>query len=223
MQSSKPRAASMPKWARAASPKTEEVGAPKGKAGVRALPPKRPIGEIRIIGGAYKRTKLAVPDKAGLRPTADRVRETLFNWLGQDLSGWQCLDAFAGTGALGFECASRGASRVFMAEMDGALVAAMLKLKTKLLANAIELHKGDGLSYMGRFATQMDLVLLDPPFEANLYDKALAAASRACKPGAYVYLEAPERFADERLAAMGLGVFRHLKAGSVHAHLLVKN
>ena len=70
------------------------------------------MGEVRIIGGLWRRSKLAVPDQPGLRPTPDRVRETLFNWLGQDLTGWRCVDAFAGTGALGLEAASRGAAQV---------------------------------------------------------------------------------------------------------------
>jgi 16S rRNA (guanine966-N2)-methyltransferase len=93
-------------------------------------PRQRPLGkvqpaqshEVRIIGGQFKRSKLPVANKPGLRPTPDRVRETLFNWLGQDLSGWRCLDAFAGSGALGFEAASRGAREVRLVEMDGALV-----------------------------------------------------------------------------------------------------
>src|SRR6476646_2915929 len=80
--------------------------------------PSIPPREVRIIGGQWKRTKLPVLDKPGLRPTPDRVRETLFNWLGQDLSGWRCLDAFAGSGALGFEAASRGALRVVLLERD---------------------------------------------------------------------------------------------------------
>ncbi len=77
-----------------------------------------PSHELRIIGGQWKRSKIKVVDKPGLRPTPDRVRETLFNWLGQDLTGWRCVDAFAGTGALGFEAASRGAASVLMLEQD---------------------------------------------------------------------------------------------------------
>ncbi|MGL6205902.1 MAG: RsmD family RNA methyltransferase, partial [Giesbergeria sp.] len=80
-------------------------------------------GEIRIIGGQWKRTRLPVPQRPGLRPTPDRVRETLFNWLGQDVTGWRCLDAFAGTGALGLEAASRGAASVLLVEQDGELLA----------------------------------------------------------------------------------------------------
>ena len=84
--------------------------------------------EVRIIGGALQRSKLPVPDKPGLRPTPQRVRETLFNWLGQDLSGWACLDAFAGSGALGFEAASRGAASVVMLERDPELAASLRDL-----------------------------------------------------------------------------------------------
>jgi 16S rRNA (guanine966-N2)-methyltransferase len=80
---------------------------------------------VRIIGGQWKRTRLPVADKPGLRPTPDRVRETLFNWLGQDLEGWRCVDAFAGTGALGLEAASRGAAQVLLVEQDPELVATL--------------------------------------------------------------------------------------------------
>src|SRR5512133_584985 len=90
--------------------------------------------EVRIIGGQFKRSKLQVADKPGLRPTPDRVRETLFNWLGQDLSGWRCLDAFAGTGALGFEAASRGAKEVLLVEQDTALVLQLKRIQTQLQA-----------------------------------------------------------------------------------------
>src|SRR6476659_1690841 len=91
----------------------------------RPTPRNAPPHEVRIIGGQWKRTRLPVADKPGLRPTLDRVRETLFNWLGQDLEGWRCLDAFAGTGALGFEAASRGALRVVLLERDAQLVHAL--------------------------------------------------------------------------------------------------
>src|SRR3989338_10227893 len=93
--------------------------------------------EIRIIGGQWKRTKLKVADKPGLRPTPDRVRETLFNWLGQDLTGWRCIDAFAGTGALGFEAASRGAAEVLLCEQDATLVAQLKALQRKLHASMV--------------------------------------------------------------------------------------
>ncbi|HZY15137.1 MAG TPA: RsmD family RNA methyltransferase, partial [Ramlibacter sp.] len=87
-----------------------------------SLPARRaPPHQVRIIGGAWKRSRLEVPDRPGLRPTPDRVRETLFNWLGQELTGWRCVDAFAGSGALGLEAASRGAVDVLLVEADGEL------------------------------------------------------------------------------------------------------
>src|SRR4029450_14011894 len=94
--------------------------------------------EVRIIGGQWKRSKLPVPDKPGLRPTPDRVRETLFNWLGQDLTGWRCVDAFAGTGALGLEAASRGAADVLVIEQDAQLVDQLRAIQAKLGASAVK-------------------------------------------------------------------------------------
>ena len=91
--------------------------------------------EVRIIGGQWKRTKLPVSDAPGLRPTPDRVRETVFNWLGQNLTGWRCLDAFAGSGALGFEAASRGATDVVLIERDRKLAAGLAAVKQRLDAN----------------------------------------------------------------------------------------
>lgn len=177
--------------------------------------------EVRIIGGQWKRTKLAVADKPGLRPTPDRVRETLFNWLGQDLTGWQCVDAFAGTGALGFEAASRGAKQVLLLEQDAALVAQLTSVKTKLDAHAVQIQRGDGVSALRRASPgSVQLVLLDPPFDSGLYEAALAAAAGAVASGGWVYLEAPVAWKDEALAPLGLVLYRYLKAGAVHAHLL---
>ena len=180
-------------------------------------------GEVRIIGGTWKRTRLEVPDRPGLRPTPDRVRETLFNWLGQDLTGWRCIDAFAGTGALGFEAASRGATWVAMAESDATLVAQLQATRTRLDAAAVHIQRGDALMALARIAPgSLELVLLDPPFDSNLFDKALAAAALAVAPGGFVYLEAPQAWTEERLQPLGLALHRHLKAGAVHAHLLVR-
>ena len=181
------------------------------------------MSRIRIIGGAWRSRLLEVAAVPGLRPTPDRVRETLFNWLGQDLTGWRCIDAFAGTGVLGFEAASRGATWVAMAETDAALVAQLQATRTRLDAAAVHIQRGDGLMAMARVAPgSLELVLLDPPFDSNLFDKALAAAAQAVAPGGFVYLEAPQAWTDERLQPLGLALHRHLKAGAVHAHLLVK-
>jgi 16S rRNA (guanine966-N2)-methyltransferase len=181
------------------------------------------VGEVRIIGGQWKRTKLAVIDKPGLRPTPDRVRETLFNWLGGDLSGWRCADVFAGTGALGFECASRGAASVLVIEQDPQLVERLEAVKSKLGAHAVQVRRGDGLSLLSREGTgSLDLVLLDPPFEGEMLKPAVAAAAKVCKVGGYVYAEGSGALTVADCEALGLLLHRHLKAGAVHAHLLLK-
>ncbi|MBV7543806.1 16S rRNA (guanine(966)-N(2))-methyltransferase RsmD [Acidovorax sp. sic0104] len=178
-------------------------------------------GEIRIIGGQWKRTRLAVARHPGLRPTPDRVRETLFNWLGQDLTGWRCLDAFAGTGALGLEAASRGAAAVQLVENDAALVAQLNTQQQRLKAATVRVTRGDGLSALQQAGPgSLDLILLDPPFGSDIFGKALQAAARAVAADGHVYLEAPRAWSDDELQDAGLVVHRHLKAGAVHAHLL---
>ena len=204
------------------------AAAPAAPAGKKATAKDKPAaaapkgaGEIRIIGGAWKRTRLPVAQRPGLRPTPDRVRETLFNWLGQDLSGWRCLDAFAGTGALGFEAASRGAASVQLVESDAALVAQLHTLQQRLQATAMRVQRGDGVAALKQAApASLDLVLLDPPFDSDFFTPALQAAAQAVSAQGFVYLEAPRAWTDEELAAWGLAVHRHLKAGAVHAHLL---
>jgi len=206
--------------AAAAAPAAPAGKKPTGKDKPAAAAPKG-AGEIRIIGGAWKRTRLPVAQRPGLRPTPDRVRETLFNWLGQDLSGWRCLDAFAGTGALGFEAASRGAASVQLVESDAALVAQLHTLQQRLQATAMRVQRGDGVAALKQAApASLDLVLLDPPFDSDLFNPALQAAAQAVAADGFVYLEAPRAWNDEELAAWGLAVYRHLKAGAVHAHLL---
>ena len=186
-----------------------------------AAPAAKSAGEVRIIGGRWKRSKLPVADKPGLRPTPDRVRETLFNWLGQDLTGWRCVDTFAGTGALGFEAASRGAQAVTLVEQDNTLVAQLRKLKEQLQADTVSIQRGDGVAALQAWpAGTADLVFLDPPFDAPLFEPALRAAARAAAAGAYVYLEAPTAWSEAQLQPLGYVLHRHLKAGAVHAHLL---
>ena len=180
-----------------------------------------PSHELRIIGGQWKRSKIKVIDKPGLRPTPDRVRETLFNWLGQDLAGWKCVDAFAGTGALGFEAASRGAQSVQMFEQDAQLISLLLETQKRLAANAVQVQKGDAMMALQRIAPgSLDVVFLDPPFEALFFEKALQAAANAVAPEGWVYLEAPLKWQDEALQACGLLSVKYMKAGAVHAHLL---
>ncbi|MFM7970791.1 MAG: 16S rRNA (guanine(966)-N(2))-methyltransferase RsmD, partial [Betaproteobacteria bacterium] len=132
-------------------------------------------GEVRLIGGQWKRSKLPVANRPGLRPTPDRVRETLFNWLGQDLSDWAVLDAFAGSGALGFEAASRGAGPVVMLESDPMLVQSLASSAQRLQARSVQVLQADALVWMGRAAATpspagFDLIFLDPPFDQDLFE-----------------------------------------------------
>ncbi len=184
--------------------------------GARALP-----GQVRIIGGIYKRTPIAVANRPGLRPTPDRVRQTLFNWLGQDLSGWHVVDVFAGTGALSFEAVSRGAARVRAYEQDPQLVARIAALRDKLGAQALSVVRGDGLSLLRSLPPgQEHLVLIDPPFESQLFVPALQAALPALMEEGCIYLEAPVAWAEADLQALGLRLLRQGRAGAVHFHLL---
>lgn len=172
-------------------------------------------GSVRIIGGDWRRSLLPVPDLPGLRPTGDRVRETLFNWLGQDLSGWRAIDPFAGSGALGLEAASRGA-QVQLVESHRAAVQSLRATIAKLAgaAERVRLSQGDGIAALQ--AGGYDLALLDPPFEAGLFERALAAAA---PHAAWIYLEAPTLHE----APAGFRLHRQLKAGAVQAHLFAKD
>ena len=176
---------------------------------------------MRIIGGQWKRTRLPVANRPGLRPTPDRVRETLFNWLGQDLSGWRCVDVFGGSGALGFEAASRGAADVLICEQDAALVAMLKTVRERLKAKSVRIEHADGLATLRALpAASRDLVLIDPPFDSALAAPALVAACTAMASDGRIYLESSLAWQLDRLAPLGLLPLRHLRAGSVHAHLL---
>ncbi|HEU4705270.1 MAG TPA: 16S rRNA (guanine(966)-N(2))-methyltransferase RsmD [Sphingomicrobium sp.] len=176
---------------------------------------------MRIIGGVWKRSKLPVADRPGLLPTPDRVRETLFNWLGQDLSGWRCLDPFAGSGALGLEAASRGAAEVVLIERDRQLAASLTQTRERLKATQVRVDIADAVAWMARCEpARFDLVLLDPPFEAQIFDPALAGAARVVAPGGFVYLEADRAFDAAELLRQGLSIQRQGRYGAVHFHLL---
>jgi 16S rRNA (guanine966-N2)-methyltransferase len=146
-------------------------------------------GTLRVIGGKYRSRLLRVPALAGLRPTPDRVRETLFNWLGQDLSGLACLDLFAGSGALGFEAASRGAARVVLVEKDRAVAAELQRSRTALDAPQVRIVCGDAASYLKRERERFDVVFLDPPFRQNALPGILESLGPRLEPGARVYVE----------------------------------
>ncbi|MCO5106936.1 MAG: 16S rRNA (guanine(966)-N(2))-methyltransferase RsmD [Burkholderiaceae bacterium] len=160
-----------------------------------------------------------MPGVPGLRPTPDRVRETLFNWLGQSLEGRACLDPFAGSGALGLEAASRGARRVVMVERDRDAVAAIRAAVARLDAAAVELVAGDAFDALRRLARageRFDLVLLDPPFGQGLVEQALPLVAPLLAPGAQVYVETGASFAPPP----GWRLVRSGRAGNVHYHLV---
>ena len=176
------------------------------------------MSEVRLIGGRWKRSKLPVADAPGLRPTPDRVRETLFNWLGQDLTGWRCLDAFAGSGALGFEAASRGAGQAVLLERDRRLARSLGETRLRLKAEAVvRIEAADALTWMARASSDaFELVFIDPPFDLPLVEPALALAARLVVPQGFVYVEAG-RPVD---APPGLTPYRQGRAGAVHFQLL---
>jgi 16S rRNA (guanine(966)-N(2))-methyltransferase RsmD len=153
---------------------------------------------VRIIGGSWRSRQLRVADAPGLRPTADRARETLFNWLGQDLSGRRCLDLFAGSGALGFEAASRGAAGIVMVESNPAVVRVLRDAKRLLDAQQITVIEQDALKFLcaahqNPTYDPFDTVFLDPPFQSDLAARALQALPPNLAADALVYVEAPER------------------------------
>lgn len=175
---------------------------------------------IRIVGGQYRRTPISVPNVDGLRPTPDRVRETLFNWLahfwGQNFSGKRVLDLFAGTGALGLEAASRGVEHVQMVESDPAAIAALRALRTKLKADHVRIHSGDALHVLTRLRSQpFDLVFLDPPFEQGWIDQAWPLLPAVLSPGSLLYIESGTPISP----APGFTLLRESKAGQVHFYL----
>jgi len=146
---------------------------------------------VRIIGGEYRSRVLHFPDLPGLRPTPDRVRETLFNWLGQRLDGLVCLDAFAGSGALGFEAISRGAARVVMLESEREAFAALRRNAEMLAAAGVEILRIDAHSHLAGPGRIYDLIFLDPPFSSDLLAPTLALAATRLAPGGRIYAEFP--------------------------------
>jgi 16S rRNA (guanine966-N2)-methyltransferase len=177
---------------------------------------RNPAGRVRIVGGAWRSRLIDVPASPDLRPTPDRVRETLFNWLGQDLSGLACLDLFAGSGVLGFEAASRGAARVVMVERDGEALAGLRAGRVALAADQVEIVPGDAFEYLAHARQRFDVVFLDPPFRQNALPAALAALPPHLNPGARVYVEA----ARPLQLQPPWGELRRRRAGQVSYQLL---
>ena len=172
--------------------------------------------EIRIIGGRWRGRKLRFPGVRGLRPTPDRVRETLFNWLGQDLTGRRTLDPYAGSGALSLEALSRGASRAVAIDRRRELVRALADTASMLGATGLETHCAEALAFIAREPRTFDVIFLDPPFDDGTWERLLPAAAARLAPRGALYVEAP--FPIE--APSGLVIWRRDKAGKVHYHLL---
>ena len=176
--------------------------------------------ELRIIGGAWRGRKLRFPDGVAIRPTPDRVRETLFNWLQPVIHGARCLDLFAGSGALGLESLSRGASRAVFVDLSRDAIAAIRDTATLFGAQGAEFVVDDGLHFLKAASGPFDVVYLDPPFDAGLLASAFArlAAADCLAAGALCYVEAPRK---EPLPALPTGWQPHREgtAGEVGYHL----
>ena len=194
----------------------------------RAGPPQ----QVRIIGGQWKRTPLPVLDAYGLRPTPDRVRETVFNWINHQMPGdWQnvdCLDLFAGSGALGFEAASRGANSVTMIDTLSPVVRQLDEIKAKLRADKVTVLRADALACARDLAARgqrYDLIFLDPPYQQDFLTQALPLCAALLKPNGLVYAESGDRLPVDDAAEvpdwlMPWQLLRADKAGMVHFHLL---
>ncbi len=179
-------------------------------------PPARRSNRVRIIGGFWRSRILRFPDVGGLRPTPDRVRETVFNWLGQDLTGRRCLDLFAGSGALGFEALSRGAASVTMVERDSRAFRALRENAALLGAQHLNPVCGDAIEFLRRTSDRFDVVFLDPPFGEQIPDGTWPLLLERLADGGLLYLESGADFK----GYPGLETLKHGQAGAVHYHLL---
>lgn len=177
-------------------------------------------GTVRIIAGKWRRRRLTIGAAPNLRPTSDRIRETVFNWLGSALVGARCLDLFAGTGALGFEAASRGAAEVVMVERDRQVARILRAQRQDLDASGVEILESDALSCLTTTLAPFDVVFLDPPFGSDLLAQSIAAlnAARLLKRGALIYLESREELTADDLPREW-SLLRARRAGQVRYHL----
>jgi 16S rRNA (guanine966-N2)-methyltransferase len=174
------------------------------------------MNKVRIIGGELRSRMISLPDAEGLRPTPDRVRETLFNWLGQTLYGRTCLDLFAGSGALGFEAASRGAERVVMVERNPAVLRALQNNVKKLGCANVFVQGQDGLEFVSRDAQQYDVIFLDPPFQSDYLPRLLEILPQRLNKNGVVYVESGAAIT----VPPPWQVIKSGKAGQVHYQLL---
>ncbi len=182
---------------------------------------------VRIIGGIYKRTKLNVIDIQGLRPTPDRLRETLFNWLG-DIYELRCLDMFAGSGVLGFECVSRQAKYALLLEKNKQVYQNLKEIQTKLKIDTqtIDIINRDSILYFNSIDKQLsnkfDIIFLDPPYAANLLNKALEISINILNPSGFIYVE-DNKDLSKLILDHNLSIYRHIKMGQIYAYLLRPN
>ena len=180
--------------------------------------------QVRIIGGAWRRTPIPVGEVPGLRPSPDRVRETLFNWLAHlrpDTRALRGLDLFGGTGALGFELASRGAASVVLVERQPQLLKQMRALQAKLGATQVEIVAGDALAVAASLPREgFDIVFLDPPFGAGLLWPAIEASMPLLAAGGLIYAESDALIAPADATLRALDIVRAARAGRVCFHLL---
>ncbi len=174
------------------------------------------MSRVRIVGGQWRSRLLEVAHVPGLRPTPDRVRETLFNWLGQDLSGLSCLDLFAGTGILGFEAASRGAERVTLVEHNARAHAALQQAVKTLQASQVELVRGDAVKFLESAARRFDVVFLDPPYNQGWLERIEPLLGQVLQPDGWLYAESEAPLA----GLAGWNTIREGRAGQVHFHLM---
>lgn len=171
--------------------------------------------QIRIIGGRYRGKKISFPDAKGLRPTPDRVRETLFNWLMHDICGARCLDAFAGSGALGLEALSRGAEQVIMIESHGKTYRYLKAIKENMALNELTLLQTDACAYVKQTSLVFDIIFLDPPFAHPEYFQVIDVIRERnlLQPEGFLYVESPQ----ENLLNLEYWHCEHKKqAGEVH-------
>ncbi len=186
---------------------------------------KAPGGKLRIIGGEWRSRQLPVVELPGLRPTTDRVRETLFNWLQNDVPGARCLDLFAGSGALGFEAASRGAAAVVLLEYQESAAKVLAQNIQTLKAGNIQLLRQDALAFLKSQPThKFDIVFLDPPFDSDYLGEACMLLEQGgwLSEQACIYIESDSRHALPELPASWVQV-RAKKAGQVSYYLIRRN
>ena len=177
---------------------------------------------MRIIGGQWRGRKLAVANVPGLRPSGDRLRETLFNWLQRAVPGGRCLDLFAGSGALGLEAASRGAAAVTLVESDVLAVNTLRQhLATLAVDDRLQLMQTTAQAFLASNEQAFDIVFVDPPFSESWYGEVLATlGSGHLNDEALVYVEAPKSLDIPALAATKFSIHRQQVFGEVSAFLL---